>query len=366
MTDSKFLWEKLSSFQAYDMSVINDYLDRGLLVKQDHPKFPISIYNYSRECQYAQAWDDITLNMRGTILDKDGRVIAKSFPKFFNMEEMKEIPNEEFRVYEKVDGSLGIAFYYEDDWHMASKGSFTSEQAIRGREMLQKIFDKPVKPVHAMHPHYTYLFEIVYKENRIVVSYDFEDLVLLARIPTLKDGVSENFVHGEGFKSTFRVVKTYDGIKDYKQLKSMIRDNEEGFVIRFLPSNIRMKIKGEEYVRLHKILTNFSTTDIWELLRTGGNLSEFLERVPDEFDTWVKETVRDLVVRYENLKKEYEWIYEDIMRVETAATDRKVFSEFALRYKHSKLLFMMLDGKDCTDYVWKQVKPEYAKPFWKK
>jgi hypothetical protein len=42
-------------------------------------------------------------------------VIAKPFPKFFNYEEhtADEIPNELFDVYEKMDGSLGICFYYE-------------------------------------------------------------------------------------------------------------------------------------------------------------------------------------------------------------------------------------------------------------
>ncbi len=39
-------------------------------------------------------WDDITLNCRGLILDNEGRVIAKSFQKFFNMEEYAKIVNQ--------------------------------------------------------------------------------------------------------------------------------------------------------------------------------------------------------------------------------------------------------------------------------
>jgi hypothetical protein len=44
--------------------------------------------------------------MRGTVIDREGNLIAKAFPKFFNMEEHKpeDIPNEEFEVFEKMDG----------------------------------------------------------------------------------------------------------------------------------------------------------------------------------------------------------------------------------------------------------------------
>ena len=56
------------------------------------------------------------------------------FNKFFNMEEHQpeEIPNETFEVFEKLDGSLGILFWYQGQWILATKGSFTSDQAIRG------------------------------------------------------------------------------------------------------------------------------------------------------------------------------------------------------------------------------------------
>ena len=99
----------------YDLNILNDYIERGLIIKQVHPTLPLSIYNYSRSCQYGGQWDDITLNCRGLVLDNEGNVIAKPFPKFFNYEEhtTEEIPNELFDVYEKMDGSLGICFYYE-------------------------------------------------------------------------------------------------------------------------------------------------------------------------------------------------------------------------------------------------------------
>jgi RNA ligase len=165
-------------------------------------------------------------------------------------------------------------------------------------------------------------------------------------------------------KTKMPLVKQYDGISDYESLKKNIKNNQEGYVIKF--SNGSMcKIKGEEYVRLHRILTGFSNVNIWEYLKDGKDLNELLDRVPDEFDMWIKETVKDLIFRFENIKKEYTWIYEHIMRVKNS-TDRKVFAEYANRYKHSSILFKMFDNKDYSGYVWILVKPKFSKPFWQK
>ena len=84
----------------YDLNILNEYIEKGLIIKQVHPTLPLSIWNYSRTCQYDRLWDDVTLNCRGLVLDNEGNVIAKPFPKFFNYEEhtAEEIPNELFEV----------------------------------------------------------------------------------------------------------------------------------------------------------------------------------------------------------------------------------------------------------------------------
>ena len=354
----------------FDLQILNQYVKDGWVERNDHPSLSISIYNYSRKTQYDGKWDEITLQCRGLILDGEGNVVAKSFPKFFNMEEHKpeEIPNEPFEVFEKLDGSLGILFNYDGEWILATKGSFISEQAVKGMEILKKY------KYERLIPGFTYLFEIIYPENRIVCNYDFEDLILLSVIDN-HDGyelqIYNDEVHlgGNRFRNLyanlgFKMVKKYDGINDYNTLKSLISNDREGYVIRF-KNGFRMKIKGEEYVRLHRILTGFSNVDIWEYLKDGKNLNELLDRVPDEFDMWVKETVRDLVVRYENIEKEYTWIFDHSLRVENS-NDRKVFAEFAKRYNHPSILFSMLDERSYSNYIWKIIKPKYSKPFWQK
>ena len=359
------------------------YIDTGKVIKQNHPTLPLSIYNYSRECQYNGNWDRYTLACRGLILDTEGNVIAKPFPKFFNYEEIKDdkyahcegcrrvgmincahpeecggwemrsvIPNEFFEVYEKMDGSLGIIFHYESEWHMATRGSFTSEQAIKGKEMLDKLNKT------ALIPGYTYLVEIIYPENRIVVDYgDEEKLVVLGAYnnETGKEVEVDEMVN-EGWEVVMKY-KTWG--EDWETLKKEISKDNEGYVIRF-SGGMRMKIKGDEYVRLHRILTNFSTKDIWELLKNGEPLEPFLDRVPDEFDAWVKEVVKDIQIRFENIVKDYNTIFWSIYD-----DDKKVFAERAKRYPHPSLLFALYDkkNKSAYDYVWKLLKPKYEKPF---
>ena len=348
----------------YDLNILNEYIEKGLIIKQAHATLPLAIYNYSRTCQYDRLWDDVTLNCRGLVLDNEGNVIAKPFPKFFNYEEhtAEEIPNELFEVYEKMDGSLGICFYYNNEWHVATRGSFVSEQAVKGKLMLDKLNTK-----NGLITGYTYLFEIIYPENRIVVDYGgAEKLVVLGcyNNETGKEGNIDEMVN-EGFE----VVTKYNTFGEgFDELKKEISNSKEGYVIRFR-NGMRMKIKGDEYVRLHKILTNFSTTDIWELLRTGGNMNEFLERVPDEFDKWVKMIISDLKYAYFQISERAGKLHDGFRYGKYGDVDpeptKKEFAEFVMKQAEilRPVMFAMWDKKPYEDIIYKIIKPKWSKPF---
>jgi RNA ligase len=237
---------------------------------------------------------------------------------------------------------------------MATKGSFTSDQAIKGLEIAKKYnYDKICVPG------FTYLFEIIYPENRIVVDYSNDErLVLLSIVNPEGKELMYDDIEMDGWD----IVNRYDGIRDFTELKSKILQNAEGFVVRFR-KGFRMKIKGEEYVRLHRILTGFSNVDIWEYLKDKKDLTDLLDRVPDEFDSWVKNTVKDLVIRYENIDRDYRGIFDDL---NTKGLDRKEFADQAKRYTHPSILFSMLDGRDYSQIIWKSIRPQYSKPFWQK
>ena len=348
---------------VFDIDILNDYIEKGLVVKNDHPTLPLSIYNYSRTTQYEGKWDNITKSCRGLILDREGNVVAKSFDKFFNLEEHnpEEIPNEEFEVYEKLDGSLGILFWYQGKWILASKGSFISDQAIKGKNILNSKYN--VEPIPKG---YTTLVEIIYPENRIVCSYGNDEVLVVLSMVSNASGKELDYdsLLKINEETGLPVIKKYDGIQDYKTLKTLISKDREGYVVRFR-NGFRIKIKGDEYIRLHRILTGFSNVDIWEYLKDKKDLNELLDKVPDEFDAWVRNTVNELNSQFEGIEKEYQWIFKVTKRVE-GIEDRKIFAEYAMRYKNPSILFSMLDNKNYDEIIWKLIRPQYSKPFWQK
>ena len=335
------------------LEVLNKYYEDGWLIKQTHPTLPLTIWNYSQTTQYEGKWDDVTLQCRGLVTDVDGNIIARPFKKFFNIEEGKHTPTSEFDVYEKMDGSLIIVFWYDGGWVVASRGSFTSEQAAAASKIF---FDKLD---HNFSIGITYLFEFTAKWNRIVVDYGDEDnLTLLGAIRT-DDETEATYEQLEMVArgANCDVVKRYDGVKDYSTLKGIIKDNQEGFVIRFSNGD-RMKIKGEEYLRLHKIMTEVSTKSIWEILSNDDDIEMILKDVPDEFFDKVKEYVSELMFQYTILENEYLRIYDTLSDLKDK---RSEFAKRALMFKHPQLLFNMVDGKPHSNAIWRIIKPEYKK-----
>lgn len=316
---------------------------------QKHPTESLYIYNYSPSTQYERNWNDITLACRGLILDENFNVVARPFPKFFNYGEIAEqvIPNENFEVYEKMDGSLGILYWVGDKPFIATRGSFTSDQAKAANHLLHTQYASTLPHLDRTK---TYLFEIIYPENRIVINYgDTQMLVLLAvmDIETGQDVPLEDI--------GFPIVKRFDGLTDFTAMKAMDIDNKEGFIVKF-KSGLRLKIKFAEYVRIHKIITQVSTVNIWEYLKEEKPLEEILDRVPDEFYHWVRKTCDLLRGQFQD--------------IETAAkADFKVFDsrkEAALYFQtcqYPAILFKMLDGRPYKHIIWQHIRPVYAKPF---
>lgn len=329
-----------------NVEAIQTEIDDGYINRQAHPVAPLSILNYSAKTQYEWRWNDETKACRGLIVDEDWNVIARPFPKFFSAEQLNyQVPAEPFQAFEKLDGSLGILYFVDGEPRIATRGSFTSPQAIRATEILHSHYG-----FVRLNPDLTYLFEIIYPENRIVIDYGrVEELVLLAIIETQTG--RELPLHEIGFP----LAKRYLGIQDFDELMTQQDDSREGFVVLF-ESGTRVKIKFDEYKRLHKLLTGVSPKTIWEVLSSGGDLSPVIERVPDEFHQWVRETENDLRERF--------------CKIELSARENMRFGgsrkELASRFnncQHPDVMFAMLDGKDYADMIWRKIKPDGSPMF---
>lgn len=341
----------------FDLVKVEQLIAEGYISKRSHSSGDLFIYNYTAKAQYDRLWTPETMQCRGLILDRDGAIAARPLPKFFNLQEYQgNLPAEPFDVYEKLDGSLGILYWHQGQPHIASRGSFYSEQSIKGEAILQA---KYAEAIAKLNPSLTYLFEIIYPANRIVVDYgSLEALVLLAVLDTAS---GTEYAIEEFADLGFPLAKKYDGLQDIAAIAQLNEQNQEGFVIRFA-SGLRLKFKFAEYVQLHRVLTQVTSRVIWEMLRDRTPFEDILERVPDEFYNWVKETKADLIAQYTAIESQAKADFERIIAFVDRG-DRKEMAKHILTCKHHTILFSLLDQKDYSDYIWRTIKPAHEKPF---
>lgn len=265
------------------------------------------LYCYTKKCVYDRAWTPTTLLARGIILDPTARrVVATPFPKFFNHGEMNsEFPDLPYEVMEKLDGSLIILFHHNGKWRTATKGSFISEQAEWAQKQLGGY------PVD-LDPDITYLLEGIYPENRIVVQYDFEGLVLLAAYDGLGKELNYAELKDEASLMGWRVAKRYQ-FESFDSMASYINEmdaSEEGFVLSFA-NGIRLKLKGAEYRRLHAMIDGITPLNIWQMMLDGVDTVAYRTEIPEEFATDFDAIVGILFDKKQSLQEQIAAFHQD-------------------------------------------------------
>jgi RNA ligase len=346
---------------VFRMSEYDAALAAGHIKTRLHETFPYVIHGYTESCVWERAWNSATLTCRGLITHADtGEIIARPFPKFFNLGQVEETNPIDFNtpveVTEKMDGSLGILYPTSSGgWAVSTRGSFHSEQADWATEFYNRNH-AGFEPNRA----WTYLFEIIYPKNRIVLSYDFEGLVLIGAVDIATGAsisIREAAVNWEG-----PVAATHP----YRSLNEVIasgeRDDAEGFVALNLETGVRVKIKHAAYIQLHKYLTGTTEKHVWEVLSRGENLAVAFATAPDEFHQWARiigaglgnevETQRHRAVNeFTSISGELDTTYGP------DGWGRREFAALALKTINPALMFTLLDGKDITSSLWAGVKP---------
>lgn len=244
------------------------------------------LYDYNSYGIYDLGWSDVSLLSRGLVLDlKNKKVVAMPFPKFFNYgEATTELPTTEFTTTEKMDGSLGICYWFDDGmssyWRVNTRGSFESDQAVWATKWL------------AEHPEITnefilgstYLFEIIYPENKIVIPYDFSGLVLLGayhgsgREHTRKE--LEHLVERNGLK--IAEVHDFNSVEEMLESAKTLPVDREGWVLHY-PCGYRVKVKGDEYCRVHRLISNCTPLSVWSSFIECDDFEVLKKDLPEEF-----------------------------------------------------------------------------------
>lgn len=336
----------------FDINKLKQYEKEGWIMSHEHRQFPLIIWNYTQATQYEAKWDEITLNCRGIVTDTNGLVIAKGFSKFFNFEEKRTNIPEDLdwtRIYDKLDGSYIQLFNYNNTWIVNSKGSFYSDHAGWAQEILQS------KDLDNLNKTWTYCFELIVPENRIVVDYgDKKDLIYLG---SFYKGKEVELLNLTGFESVNSKLIKFN----YKELKALNIDNEEGYVVKF-SNGERCKIKFDDYIRLHRIMTEVSSYRVYEALRDGVDLNVWLEGVPDEFFNWIKEMKDDIVSHYNFLEATVKAEFK-VVNNKLGECDDKTFALYVKNNPLRAFLFKLRKDRSISNGLWKMCKPELKYPF---
>lgn len=238
------------------------------------------LYVYTERCVYDRAWDETTVLARGLILDPAARqVVATPFPKFFNLGERDgPVPDLPFEVFEKLDGSLIIIFHHAGRWRTATKGDFASAQALWAQARLD------AKDISCLVPGTTYLAEAVYPENRIIVRYAEPALVLLGAYAETGEEMEAEALEALAARLGWRLPErhAFASISDLLLHAKSLSREQEGFVLLFADGT-RLKVKGDEYRRLHALISRVTPLAVWEAIASGDDLTAIRRDLPEEF-----------------------------------------------------------------------------------
>jgi len=303
--------------ELLDMKQLREDMANRKISVNYHPTLPLAILNYTNECMFENYWSEAVKICRGLIVETLGAdrnheiipeatVVARPFRKFFGLDHAGQedssfvnLPQVTPVVTEKVDGWLGILWEYHDKtgtphWGIASRGSFTSPGAQFGTEKLRKMIKYGA--IHEFPKGYTPVFEIIFKAGRIVIRYPFEGLILLGCVnietgedlsyDVLRDVWAKIASYSAGVP-WIRLVHAHN--MTLNECLADKRLDREGYVLSFpRPGTypIKVKVKLEEYKRLHKLITGVTAQQIWEEM-ANPTKQMLQEPVPAHYRDWV-------------------------------------------------------------------------------
>ncbi len=320
----------------------------------------LGILHYLDAAVYDKAWTEFTLSCRGLVVDFQNRkLLAVPFFKFFNLGE-KMAPSFEalkalgsFEATEKLDGSLGIAFYDQvsGQARVTTRGSLDSEHGQWATARLPERLKDP-----RLLTEYTLMFELIAACFQIVVDYKAkgypEGLYLI--------GIRENATQRLLSRDEVRRFAADYGVPSCKAYPFASLDaalektkslpwSEEGFVLRFDSSEeVMVKVKSPEYLRVHRFLSNLDEKSLLEILAAGQErrVLEELAIIPEEHRDEVTSTFKKFQGQAERFLADCQEHFKRAPK-----TDRKTFALWAQKDAPSEFrpfLFKLMDGKPPT------------------
>ncbi|MEW6734177.1 MAG: T4 RnlA family RNA ligase [Acidobacteriota bacterium] len=305
------------------------------------------LFNYTTEATFSANWSAIERICRGLIIHwPSATVAARPFDKFFNLGETPEtalsaLPAGPIEVTDKLDGSLGILYRQNNgNLAIATRGAFDGVQAQWATAFLQQNYRDRLATLPT---DITLLFEIIYPDNRVVINYHGLTHLFVIGARRL-DGQDFSYTELSELTSHFALPlvrqEQVDSIDNLIQAAEE-RTGIEGWVVRF-QNGLRVKVKTEEYRRLHRLITHMSPNHIRaEML--SGSFDTFLAMLPSEYQNEVVAIAAMINAKIDAETLRIETIFPTLPKGSRKEFALTVMSNHA---SDAAYLFALLDGKD--------------------
>lgn len=370
-----------------NIASLRSLMDQKYITCRHHPSLPLAILNYTNECMFQNFWPEEVQHCRGLVVQTsefgrdvvpESTIVARPFHKFFGLNHTgqpeyaeENLPRVTQIATEKVDGWMGVQWNLQyagqNVYGVASRGSFDSPGAQFASTKIQKLVRYGA--VDEFPAGYTPVYEIIFKAGKIVIDYPFEGLVLLGLVnietgeelpyPELEEIWQKIHRYSADGRPWIRLVNLYDPLADTK--------DKEGFVATYpRPGTwpIKVKVKFEEYKRLHKLITGVTPQQIWESVHDPMAIWT-KNQVPDHFRAWAIKWRDEL---YQSFQKNLAIIMDQVQSVGLHMIDtgidrnnRKALMEVLTRVCHedASIAMSLLNGKiyEAHQAIWKKVRP---------
>lgn len=322
-----------------------------------------TIHSFKYNLNMPGMWEgDGRLNLRGITFDSKGNLLALAFPKFFNKGEDKDTLDRELlhaaKFIEKIDGSLISMFMLNGEVQCKTMKSVLSDVAIECRDYLKRRKDIVSFCKNLLRQDLSPLFEFVSKESRIVLDYGGTDLYFLGA-RNMKTGEIISFDMFE-LTSEIKTPRLFTDVKTANIFLS--RDDVEGIVVTYADGYM-MKFKTERYCKIHKILDGFMPKKVVNEI-INGTLDDMIGVLTDhgltEEKVFVDEVAKYFWARFNAVLDAVKINYEENKHLTRKDIALKFVNKNASESDKliGKMLFLMIDGKDVTDVIYKKLKEE--------
>lgn len=232
--------------------------------------FELIILNYD-QINSKQKNHIIVRECRGLVLTYPKFELAgRSFFRFFNYEECLEQTKNfnwmNFFCQNKEDGSLITLFYYNNQWHVTTRGSFANGEIGSSGLTWKTLFFQCVKQEDVedwLDKNYSYVFELVSPYNKVVRNYTTPSLFLLTVVHT-ESGKERILEEQDAIAQLLNVQRPNIHVMPpsetwYTELAKFLEEHPdktfEGFVVCD-NNGCRLKIKNKNYLILHRMRGN--------------------------------------------------------------------------------------------------------------